>query len=73
MTWPGARPPDLSDRERDHLTAACDRPAVRLERAAEQSLPPDDLTDALVRPGVDASGRPDGIAVLLIRAASAEG
>ncbi|WP_345574869.1 SpoIIE family protein phosphatase [Streptomyces prasinosporus] len=39
VTWPGAHPPELSDWERDHLTAACDRLAVRLERAAEQSLP----------------------------------
>ncbi|MFJ9659152.1 SpoIIE family protein phosphatase [Streptomyces griseoflavus] len=39
VTWPGTRPQELSDAERDHLTAACDRLAVRLERAAEQSLP----------------------------------
>lgn len=39
VTWPGAHPPELSDGEREHLTAACDRLAVRLERAAEQSLP----------------------------------
>ncbi|MEU6372352.1 SpoIIE family protein phosphatase [Streptomyces sp. NPDC046909] len=39
VTWPGSHPPELSDRERDHLTAACDRLAVRLERAAEESRP----------------------------------
>lgn len=38
VTWPGAHPPDLSDRERDHLTAACGRLAVRLERAVEDSV-----------------------------------
>ncbi|MFF4345742.1 SpoIIE family protein phosphatase [Streptomyces sp. NPDC001530] len=39
VTWPGSHPPELSDRERDHLTAACDRLALRLERAAEQHRP----------------------------------
>jgi PAS domain-containing protein len=39
VTWPGSHPPELSDRERDHLTAACDRLAVRLERAVEDSVP----------------------------------
>jgi GAF domain-containing protein len=39
VTWPGSHPPELSDRERDHLTAACDRLAIRLERAVEESVP----------------------------------
>ncbi|WP_369251504.1 SpoIIE family protein phosphatase [Streptomyces sp. R41] len=39
VTWPGSHPPELSDRERDHLTAACDRLALRLERAAEEHRP----------------------------------
>ncbi|MFC8342999.1 PP2C family protein-serine/threonine phosphatase [Streptomyces sp. NPDC057280] len=39
VTWPGSHPPELSDRERDHLSAACGRLAVRLERAAEESRP----------------------------------
>jgi PAS domain-containing protein len=39
VTWPGSHPPVLSDWERDHLTAACDRLAVRLERAVEESRP----------------------------------
>ncbi|MDH6213878.1 PAS domain-containing protein [Streptomyces pseudovenezuelae] len=39
VTWPGSHPPELSDRERDHLTAACDRLAVRLERAVEENRP----------------------------------
>ena len=48
VTWPGSHPPELSDRERDHLGAACGRLAVRLERAAADSRPvfpePDLLT-----------------------------
>jgi PAS domain-containing protein len=46
VTWPGAHPPELSDRERDHLTASCERLAMRLERALEESrtlLPEPDL------------------------------
>ncbi|MFE0515650.1 SpoIIE family protein phosphatase [Streptomyces sp. NPDC058964] len=39
VTWPGSHPPDLSEREREHLTAACDRLAARLERAAEDNRP----------------------------------
>ncbi|GGW48915.1 SpoIIE family protein phosphatase [Streptomyces griseoloalbus] len=50
VTWPGTHPPDLSDWERDHLTAACDRLAVRLERAAEQRLPLPPEPDLLAAP-----------------------
>ncbi|BFO18914.1 SpoIIE family protein phosphatase [Streptomyces sp. KM77-8] len=50
MTWPGAHPPELSDWERDHLTAACDRLAVRLERAAKESLPLVPESDLLAAP-----------------------
>lgn len=39
VTWPGTRPAELSDRERDHLIAACGRLALRLERAAEEGHP----------------------------------
>ncbi|WST73651.1 SpoIIE family protein phosphatase [Streptomyces sp. NBC_01136] len=39
VVWPGSHPPDLSDRERDHLTSACDRLALRLERAAAEHRP----------------------------------
>ncbi|MFF3483269.1 SpoIIE family protein phosphatase [Streptomyces sp. NPDC002701] len=39
VTWPGAHPPDLSEWERDHLTAACARLAMRLERAHEKGHP----------------------------------
>lgn len=48
VTWPGSHPPVLSDRDRDQLTAACDRLALRLERAAAEQRPvraePDLLT-----------------------------
>ncbi|MDN0197774.1 SpoIIE family protein phosphatase [Streptomyces sp. S.PNR 29] len=37
VTWPGSHPPELSQREREQLTAACDRLALRLERAAAES------------------------------------
>ncbi|MFE2042321.1 SpoIIE family protein phosphatase [Streptomyces sp. NPDC059477] len=39
VTWPGSHPPELSDREREQLTAACGRLALRLERHAQDSLP----------------------------------
>ncbi|MEV8067082.1 SpoIIE family protein phosphatase [Streptomyces sp. NPDC085995] len=39
VTWPAAHPPVLSDWERDHLSAACDRLALRLERAAAERRP----------------------------------
>ncbi|MFC7846387.1 SpoIIE family protein phosphatase [Streptomyces sp. NPDC057382] len=50
VTWPGAHPPELSDHERDHLSAACGRLAVRLERAAEHSVPPHPETDLVAAP-----------------------
>ncbi|MGY3205986.1 SpoIIE family protein phosphatase [Streptomyces sp. TE5632] len=50
VTWPGGRPPELSEWERDHLTAACDRLAARLERAAEESLPLPSEPDLLAAP-----------------------
>ncbi|MFI9155371.1 SpoIIE family protein phosphatase [Streptomyces sp. NPDC053367] len=52
VTWPGAHPPELSDHERDHLTAACRRLAVRLERAADMSLPLAPEPDLLGAPPV---------------------
>jgi PAS domain-containing protein len=55
VTWPGSHPPELSDRERDHLSAACDRLAMRLERAMEESrplLPEPDLLAAPTLGGV---------------------
>jgi serine phosphatase RsbU (regulator of sigma subunit)/PAS domain-containing protein len=50
VTWPGAHPTALSDHEREHLTAACGRLAVRLERAAEHSLPPHPEPDLVGAP-----------------------
>ncbi|WP_406162958.1 SpoIIE family protein phosphatase [Streptomyces canus] len=47
VTWPGSHPPDLSDREREHLIAACGRLAVRLERAVEDNLSPHAEPDLL--------------------------
>nr|WP_267243492.1 SpoIIE family protein phosphatase [Streptomyces sp. PR69] len=38
-TWPGSHPPELSDAEHAALVAACDRLALRLERAAEAGRP----------------------------------
>ncbi|MFI6335605.1 SpoIIE family protein phosphatase [Streptomyces sp. NPDC050535] len=39
VTFPGSHPPELSDRERGRLTAACGRLALRLERAAAAHRP----------------------------------
>ncbi|MEV7982850.1 GAF domain-containing SpoIIE family protein phosphatase [Streptomyces sp. NPDC086519] len=50
VTWPGAHPTVLSDRERDSLTAACDRLAVRLERAARRNRAPRAEPDLLAAP-----------------------
>ncbi|WP_326660825.1 SpoIIE family protein phosphatase [Streptomyces canus] len=47
VTWPGSHPPDLSDREREHLIAACGRLAVRLERAVEDNVSPHAEPDLL--------------------------
>jgi len=50
VVWPGSHPPELSDWERDHLTAACDRLALRMERAAEEQRPLHLEPDLLARP-----------------------
>lgn len=39
VTWPGSHPSVISDDERGRLTAACDRLALRLRRAAEAGRP----------------------------------
>lgn len=57
VTWPGSHPPELSDRERDHLTAACGRLAMRLERAIEDSVAPHAEPDLL---GAAQVGSPAG-------------
>lgn len=51
VTWPGSHPPDLTDRERAHLTTACDRLALRLERASQESRPPRAEPDLPAGPG----------------------
>ncbi|MER6072585.1 SpoIIE family protein phosphatase [Streptomyces sp. NPDC001817] len=50
VTWPGAHPPELSDWERDRLWAACERLALRLERAAREDRPLGHETDVLAEP-----------------------
>ncbi|MGW5431047.1 SpoIIE family protein phosphatase [Streptomyces sp. NPDC004059] len=50
VTWPGVHPPELSDWERDHLWTACERLAVRLERAAREGRPLDQGADVLSEP-----------------------
>ncbi|WP_425264950.1 SpoIIE family protein phosphatase [Streptomyces yokosukanensis] len=50
VTWPGAHPPKLSDGERDHLWAACERLALRLERAAAEDGPLTDEGDMVATP-----------------------
>ncbi|WP_406223193.1 SpoIIE family protein phosphatase [Streptomyces canus] len=57
VTWPGSHPPDLSDREREHLIAACGRLAVRLERAVEDNVSPHAEPDLL---GAAQVGSPAG-------------
>ncbi|MFD5269575.1 SpoIIE family protein phosphatase [Streptomyces sp. NPDC058335] len=39
VTWPGSHPPELSDRERNELEVACERLALRLERAEAENRP----------------------------------
>ncbi|MFE2969157.1 SpoIIE family protein phosphatase [Streptomyces sp. NPDC059340] len=59
VTWPGSHPLDLSDRERDHLTASCARLALRLERAAAERRPvhPEpDLLASSAGPAADVLG-----------------
>ncbi|MFD5602615.1 SpoIIE family protein phosphatase [Streptomyces sp. NPDC127064] len=50
VTWPGAHPPELSEGERRHLTAACERLALRLERAAAENRPITHEADVLAAP-----------------------
>ncbi|MFJ3230893.1 PP2C family protein-serine/threonine phosphatase [Streptomyces sp. NPDC086787] len=47
VTWPGSHPPVLGKREREQLTAACGRLALRLERAAKDARPPQQEPDLL--------------------------
>ncbi|MEU6776072.1 SpoIIE family protein phosphatase [Streptomyces sp. NPDC046759] len=62
VTWPGAHPPELSARERDHLWAACDRLALRLERAAEEKRPLGSEPDLVTAtPAATASDTPGSV------------
>ncbi|MEU6230784.1 SpoIIE family protein phosphatase [Streptomyces sp. NPDC047042] len=50
VTWPGSHPSELSDREREQLRAACDRLALRLERAVVERRPLGPEADLLAIP-----------------------
>ncbi|MFG2602572.1 SpoIIE family protein phosphatase [Streptomyces sp. NPDC048514] len=50
VTWPGRHAPELSDAEREHLTGACERLALRLERAAAENRPVGPEADVLATP-----------------------
>ncbi|MFE8945143.1 SpoIIE family protein phosphatase [Streptomyces sp. NPDC007856] len=50
VTFPGAHPPELSDWERDHLWTACERLALRLERAAGEDGTLDRGAEVLTEP-----------------------
>ncbi|WP_208615746.1 SpoIIE family protein phosphatase [Streptomyces cellostaticus] len=56
VTWPGAHPPELSDSEREQLTSACKRLALRLARAAEENRPLGPEADLLAAPGSGVAG-----------------
>ncbi|MFH9670861.1 SpoIIE family protein phosphatase [Streptomyces sp. NPDC017405] len=59
VTWPGGHPKELSGAERDHLSAACERLALRLERSAREGRPPgreDDVLSAAVSGTADTLG-----------------
>ncbi|MET7287927.1 SpoIIE family protein phosphatase [Streptomyces sp. NPDC005573] len=50
VTWPGARPAELSGDDRERLTSACDRLALLLERATAEERPPGPEPDLLALP-----------------------
>ncbi|MFF8726756.1 SpoIIE family protein phosphatase [Streptomyces sp. NPDC015171] len=56
VTWPGAHPAELSDWERDHLLAACERLALRLERAAKANRPLGHGPDVVAAPIAGVAG-----------------
>ncbi|MEU0334318.1 SpoIIE family protein phosphatase [Streptomyces sp. NPDC006193] len=58
LTWPGPRPPELSDRERDRLASACHRLALELERAAAENRPLGREPDVLAAPVSGVAGTP---------------
>ncbi|MFF8970060.1 SpoIIE family protein phosphatase [Streptomyces sp. NPDC014995] len=55
VTWPGSHPPELSDREREQLESACERLALRLERAAAENRPVRPETDPLATGAIGAA------------------
>ncbi|MEU2423366.1 SpoIIE family protein phosphatase [Streptomyces sp. NPDC007851] len=56
VTWPGAHPTVLSDREREALTSAGERLAIRLARAARQNRAPRNEPDLLATPPSGVAG-----------------
>ena len=56
LTWPGGHPPELSGRDRDHLTAACHRLALRLERAVAEGRPLHPEPDLVGAPAMGTAG-----------------
>ncbi|CQR59979.1 Uncharacterized protein Rv1364c/MT1410 [Streptomyces leeuwenhoekii] len=52
LTWPGTRPADLSEREREQLAAACDRLALRLKRGAGTRPPAPHQPEPAAAPAV---------------------
>ncbi|MDO0924519.1 SpoIIE family protein phosphatase [Streptomyces sp. TG1A-8] len=56
VTWPGGHPPELSDGERERLTAACGRLAQRLELVARENRRLGPETDLVATPWAGVSG-----------------
>ncbi|MEU6539202.1 SpoIIE family protein phosphatase [Streptomyces sp. NPDC047000] len=56
LTWPGGHTPELSRHARDHLAAACDRLALRLERAVAEGRPLHAEPDLVGAPAMDMAG-----------------
>ncbi|WTI17621.1 SpoIIE family protein phosphatase [Streptomyces sp. NBC_00820] len=63
MTWPGARP-ELSGRDREHLTTACDQLALLLERATAERRPAGPEPDLLALPTSGTVGTPGSLGSL---------
>ncbi|WP_373431375.1 SpoIIE family protein phosphatase [Streptomyces sp. B3I7] len=69
VTWPQTHAPQLSDRERHHLDAACDRLVSRLERAAAEHRPVGPEPDVLPPPAEAEVSDPSG-ALAAVRTAA---
>ncbi|MER6529788.1 GAF domain-containing SpoIIE family protein phosphatase [Streptomyces sp. NPDC001508] len=61
VTWPGTHPPELSDRERNHLTRACHLLAARLEQAARERRATPHEPDLPATPVPDVTGTPGSV------------